>query len=431
MRQFIFYLIEFFLFYFLIGHVVVRKFLPKRSKALHTLKEYEHFVSKTAKVNRDLLPDESILQLRSLKTCLRTVRKSRQTSMEKISESLQEAESVCERNIPSQYRKRGAIAEYLEVAVVALGIAFAVRGFALQPFKIPTGSMEPTLHGINFIPSEELEMPPKVIRGFEYLNYSRRYADATVESSGRLQSIEQTQFLLWPNVKVTIAGTAYKLPGSLESIAGADEAVNSELADICQDLVKAGRTRISLKGNAPYYEKGTVLARGYLEAGDHLFVDRFLWNFIEPERGDITVFITTGLKSPDGGELSGRYYIKRLVGLPGDELKIKDRKLYLRRPDEKKFKLVDEEFDPVFTKINEQENGYKGYTQHPQARFLTSANDVFKVPDDHYFMLGDNSPHSLDSRFWGAVPRENLVGRAALVWWPFSPRWGVAGRDYR
>ena len=59
---------------------------------------------------------------------------------------------------------------------------------------------------------------------------------------------------------------------------------------------------------------------------------------------------------------------------------------------------------------------------------LAAPGSEYVVPEDHYFMMGDNSQFSLDSRFFGAVPRENLVGKAWIVFWPFSRRWGRIDR---
>ena len=55
---------------------------------------------------------------------------------------------------------------------------------------------------------------------------------------------------------------------------------------------------------------------------------------------------------------------------------------------------------------------------------LTSPEDVYVVPGKDYWAMGDNSANSFDSRGWGSVPKENLVGRGAFVYWPFSKRWG-------
>ena len=76
-----------------------------------------------------------------------------------------------------------------------------------------------------------------------------------------------------------------------------------------------------LQPNYYDFKKGDVLFSGHLELGDHLFVDRLRFNFTEPQRGDITVFVTDGITDFRGNSLRGRFFfIKRLVGLPGDEL---------------------------------------------------------------------------------------------------------------
>jgi signal peptidase I len=59
---------------------------------------------------------------------------------------------------------------------------------------------------------------------------------------------------------------------------------------------------------------------------------------------------------------------------------------------------------------------------------LFGVEEDYMIPADHYFMLGDNSSFSLDSRFFGAVPRRNLVGRSWFIFWPFSRRWGLTDR---
>ena len=59
---------------------------------------------------------------------------------------------------------------------------------------------------------------------------------------------------------------------------------------------------------------------------------------------------------------------------------------------------------------------------------ITPEYDEFKIPKGQYFMMGDNSNNSLDSRYWGPVPRKNIIGTAMGVFWPFSHRWGVADK---
>jgi signal peptidase I len=57
--------------------------------------------------------------------------------------------------------------------------------------------------------------------------------------------------------------------------------------------------------------------------------------------------------------------------------------------------------------------------------YLSSASDEVFVPEDKFWAMGDNSANSLDSRYWGYVPRENLVGTAFITYWPFTKRWGL------
>ena len=435
MRQILLFLIELLVAYFLIGHVLVRNLLPRRRKALQALKEHERYVKKLRKVHYDLLSGESCEKLKDLGSKLRRIRKSRGTTESDISEAIEETDNVCSSYVPRKYRNRSVIAEYLEIAVVALGIAFAVRGFALQPFKIPTGSMEPTMYGIHFVEKKELENPNSLEKLFGYLHYSKRYVDVTIKESGQLQSIKPASTIPFMSaVDVKIGGHTYRLPGKYDNV---KEYLPDRVAKFLKknNLYKKKKLQLMAKGEIPApeppsFRKGEVLARGYLVAGDHIFVDRFSWNFSEPERGDITVFITDGLSTEGGRDLNGRYYIKRLVGLPGDELKIKDGKLYLRKPGEEEFSVVDADIDPAFKRLYSGNFGYDGYTHPEKAQYLLNGEDVFKVPEGHYFMLGDNSSHSLDSRYWGTVPRRNLVGQAALVWWPFSKRWGLADHRY-
>ena len=104
------------------------------------------------------------------------------------------------------------IREHLEVLVVALGLAFGIRALFLQPFKIPTGSMQPTLYGIHFV--EQETPPPKgfLQRFFAYVNYSRRGVDVVVEESGavdlsRLTALPSMPF--FPTSSVPIGSRQY------------------------------------------------------------------------------------------------------------------------------------------------------------------------------------------------------------------------------
>jgi signal peptidase I len=108
------------------------------------------------------------------------------------------------------------------------------------------------------------------------------------------------------------------------------------------------------------------------------------------------------------------FYIKRLAGLPGDALRIDPPRLYNNGNPADAF---------GFRRVMEAKDGYRGYGLG--AVYLAAPNSTFVVPLHGYFALGDNSYNSLDSRYWGSVPEEDLVGRGLLVYWPFNRHWGL------
>ncbi|NOY83179.1 MAG: signal peptidase I [Kiritimatiellaeota bacterium] len=426
MTQILPYLVDAALFYFLFGHSLVRRFAPRRYRVRWRLKDYERVLRRRCDFDRDRLTAQ---EAATLEERIRELRTARRTACVADREAcLAGIETEASALIPP--RKGGWVREYFEVFVVVLAIVFGFRTLFLQPFKIPTGSMQPTLFGIHFERTKPEDIPGAAGRFFGYLNQSRRYVYTTIEKAGYLERIYPAPppepvpgFRLgivrffFPATVIQIEGVKYILPGAPENVRKYCDKVYRYL------MLGGPETQGGL-----YFEKGEVLACGYLELGDHLFVDRTRFDFTEPRRGDITVFLTDGIRDTDGTSLEGRYYIKRLVGLPGDELRIRDHRLYLRKPGEDRFALVDASIRPGFERMYTFKGGYRGYSHFPGSTYLKTNNDTFKVPEDSYFMLGDNSENSKDSRFWGTVPRRNLVGRAFLVWWPFTRRWGLVDR---
>ncbi len=435
MKTFIYITLELLVLYFLLGHILVRKLFSARRRLGLALKEYEHHFRKTVRVHDDLLTSSQKAAILSLAAEAHELRKSPHGVAE-LQVGITRIEERAGTAIPAHVRGRSWVAEYLEVMVVALGVAFAVRGLFLQPFKIPTGSMEPTLYGIHFVDlAAAEEVPGPLSRFIEFTSYSRRYVDLAVERSGYLESIRPGRSLpFFPVSIVNIGGVDYRLPGGMDTVGKClPEKAREylERLNLWMALRQQGRD-VGAKPSPPFFQENEVLAKGYLVSGDHLFVNRVSLHFRSPRRGDITVFTTDDIRLPSGQKLSGRYYIKRLVGLPGDTLRIGvDNKLYVKRPGRSEFELVGSDVNPTFARIYSSENGYHGYT-HPgrnplsPAQYLCSPEETYVVPADHYFMLGDNSANSQDSRYWGSVPRANLIGSASLVWWPLSERWGVA-----
>lgn len=130
--------------------------------------------------------------------------------------------------------------------------------------------------------------------------------------------------------------------------------------------------------------------------GDHVFVEGITYLFRQPRRGDIVVFNTDGLN--ETLVPPGNFWLKRVAGEPGDHVRISRGQLF----------------------INDQPVGLTnragGITFAAAGTFGVSAE--MTVPKGSYFVLGDNSTNSLDSRFWGSLPRGNIIGRVAVCYWP-------------
>jgi signal peptidase I len=125
-----------------------------------------------------------------------------------------------------------------------------------------------------------------------------------------------------------------------------------------------------------------------LHSGQFLIIDRLTYRFGEPERGDIIVFEYPDLPEKD--------YIKRIIGLPGEEVSIHDNVVYVNGSP------LDE-----------------AYIITP-----TSYTGTWTVGPNQYFVLGDNRNNSSDSHDWGMLDRELIVGKAWLSYWPIS-EWGL------
>jgi len=176
------------------------------------------------------------------------------------------------------------------------------------------------------------------------------------------------------------------------------------------------------------FEIPSASMKDTLLVGDHLFVDRVslapktrwigrLLPYGKIHRGDIIVFISP--KQP------GLYLVKRVRGLPGDRIHLKDNQLYVNgelqnepfviHDPRQRSELYRENFPNVPIPVDQDFPEYWRIMLPSQIK-----DGEFVVPPDHYFAMGDNRDDSLDSRYWGPVPQENLIGRPMFIYWSFE-----------
>lgn len=180
--------------------------------------------------------------------------------------------------------------------------------------------------------------------------------------------------------------------------------------------------------------------RPTLEIGDHLFVNKFiygtqipftskkLWNFKEIKRFDVVVFLCppNALSEEERKKGVKKDFIKRAVGLPGETVEIKNKTLYVngKKMDDIHAHFLHSTIYPK-AKFYEQEAEVQKIWENGEFIYLPAEaiRDNFgpvKVPEKHFFVLGDNRDGSFDSRFWGPLPEKQLKGRAWLLYWPFN-----------
>ena len=283
--------------------------------------------------------------------------------------------------------------EHLETVVVALTLAMAIRCFWVQPFKIPTGSMQPTLHGVTFVPQAGRtwrDIPP--INWINWALFGEGYVEVRARASG----------FFAPQGRINADG---------DFIVFIDDTPHT----IRRNMPTPWR-----KQPGDYVQRGEVLASGRMRFGDHVLVNKVVYYFRRPRRGEIIVFDTEGIRHPQIRAQS--FYIKRLVGLPGERVQISPPWVMINGE-----RLTE---PAVFRRqVEAVAEGYRGY-EWADARvtprpLLAGPEDAIEVPMDMYLPLGDNTRSSLDGRYFGPIHWRKVVGPAVVVYWPFSKRWGM------
>lgn len=378
--------------------------------------ELRHNAKKLLQHQKDLLTSEGVEDLQNQIDQLTKVMHSpyNREELDAATEKLQQTGS--HRLIP--YKNAG-IRENVEVCLFAIGIAMGIRTFFFQPMGIPTGSMQPTLYGITHSIIEQGEDIPGAVSGFfkKWLN-GISYYQLKAEGNWKLEQIEnQRSFgLFFTRQKLVFQ--------DLDNGQLITKDVSPPLGSDGQSLLRnnisvANPTRLNNAFNNFTYPKGTDVFKVRREAGDHLLVNRFTYNFRKPKRGEIIVFETKNIPDMDNDKL---FYIKRLVGLPYEKLDIKNRHVYIND------KMIDSTVHPFEFIYSMDLNDELPPAQNSLFSGHIGTIHDFQIPPNHYYALGDNTVSSLDSRSWGSLPGKNIFGTPSFIYWPF---FGQPDREVR
>jgi len=370
---------------------------------------YTKEAEKRLAYHRDRWSDETIIAFEAATAKLRAGTKARDRHAIEAAEL--ELEQLCATHCPRT--SDSWIGENVEVFLVAIIVALGIRTYILQPFTIPTASMQPTLFGITGKATEQ--KPPNILKQvLDFAWYGRTWHHEIAEADGeRVIRIDDQRKRGGLRNIFTYTCVSTEDPSGHRR----DYWINETVRNVVETFrISIGRT----------YRKGEVIAQGFTDTGDHVFVDKISYNFRKPKRGEVFVFDTRKLNTIErrnNPTSNTQYYIKRLVAVGGDVLQIIPPRLLINGEVAQGF---------GYERVMAAKDGYRGYGNGSRSsgfNYLLSPDETKRVDDRHYWAMGDNSYQSSDSRDWGPVPPTNLMGTGVFVYWPFSRdaggRWGV------
>ncbi|MFD0892941.1 signal peptidase I [Luteolibacter ambystomatis] len=418
-------------------------FTPKwKKEALLLVKGARKFVN----YKRDLLKPDRIDEIESRRQDLLEAIKAK--DLPKVEAASKQLRGTCENSLKGQ-QPPSWWEENVEVMFVAIVIALGLRTYVLQPFRIPTGSMQPTLNGIIGKPVLEKDWPALPTRLTESVLRGRSYVKEVAERPLQIQVVKQETGWYCPQLVDTqflhfFSRSEFQLPGGvLRMPAPASQIYQAGFNDLVDRLIPNSASFVPGMGANLTIPAGSTLCEGTIDAGDLVLVDRVSYHFRKPTRGEVFVFDTrgiTGTKQPakkghdEDEQADGTHYIKRLAAVPGDKLAIFPPNILING------KVASEPgFEHVYTlplwdqALNAPSPTVKGYSfaKGRAGAVLTGPGKEIDLKIDtapgmrEYCALGDNSGNSLDSRYWGTVKEFNLVGPALFSLWPITTRhWG-------
>lgn len=400
-------------------------FTPKWKKEAKLLvKGAKKFVD----YKRDLLKPERLAEIESRRADLVAAIRSKDPA--KVREASQQIRSICENSLPHE-RPVGWFEENVEVMFVAIVVALGLRTYYLQPFRIPTGSMQPTLNGIIGTPLKKENWPSLPQRLLEQVTRGRSYVYEVSDRDRHIaltpqgtMDVRDTQFLHFfsrSEIRFTDAPTL-RLPAP---------------SNPCTEIGLSTALNYAAR-HGGLIPKGMVICEGTIDTGDLVLVDKFSYHFRKPTRGEVFVFNTLendGILKRSGEQGAGSHYIKRLCGVPGDTLAIQSPHVLVNGSIAKEAGM--QRVSEGLGAYDINPNGYS-YARPEPPHFGKTLPQFISKPGDEltlavkaspgmreYAAFGDNSGNSLDSRYWGPVKEWNLVGPALFALWPITTgHWG-------
>jgi signal peptidase I len=383
----------------------------RRALALH-----KH-VWKLLSHQRDILAPKAVGEVEAAMRELKTAVASNvdKAALQKQMDSLEAVANKWLKPYPQAFYR-----ENVEMLLVALALAMGIRTFFLQPFKIPTGSMQPTLYGVtsdNLKNQPDLQIPTGLSRIKEFV-HGVSYVHEIADEDGIFDRADRPFRILIFNIKQTywFAGRAHTIwfpPDYGSETSGLEYRAGIRSGD--------------------FFKKGDDIVKLKVRSGDYLFVDRLTYNFRPPKRGEIVVFETKGIPEEQRDRWripADQFYIKRLIGLSGERVQIGDDRHLLI--DGHRLDAATPHFENVYSFVPSQpamDSHYSGHVNFPQLTpFFQDKRDGVLIPTNNYMVMGDNTMSSLDSRFWGPFPSSSVIGRYCFVYWPFSSRFGWGNR---
>jgi len=411
-------------------------FASAEKKARTSAGHWLELAEKVWHLRRDVLAPALLGELETRTEALRGLLRDR-ADLGQLNLGIQALEETLRRAGGTLYPK-SELVEWVEFLLVASIVIIGIQHYFIRPFQIPTNSMWPSYNGMTArVYPTKADEPGLAKSALNLLTIGARpdrriRLDAPTDGEVMLPvrmlqgggaSLDYPGAQTAPREYMVCVGNravTFVTPADFDLDAGVCAAFFTD-AGVPQEILgrraaavrlvdtvvtdQHGRSHaVRLLPTGKFVRAGGRMLAFDILSGDMLMVDRFSYHFVRPSVGDGFVFRTGNIR--DIGV--DNYYIKRLVGVPGDTLQVRGPALYRNG-------------QPIagaaaFEKEARQADRYPGY----RAAGLLAPGETVRVPDEKYFAMGDNSPNSLDGRFWGFVPEKDVVGRPLFVYYPFG-----------